>query len=52
MTIKVALEHEGNRRSIAVYRNDIEIHYRLKDSDDEYRIFEIVSHTIKGLERR
>lgn len=50
MAIKVALEHEDGKRAIAVYKDsDLMVHYWLRDNEDEYRVFEIVSHTIKRL---
>jgi hypothetical protein len=50
MTIKVALEYEENEKAIAVYKHgDLISHFRLEESDDEYRIFEITSHLIKNL---
>jgi len=40
--LKTVLERAGERRSITVYRDtDIIVSVWLKDSDDEYRIFEI-----------
>lgn len=51
MALKITLEHEKDKKAIAVYKDcDIKAHYLLKDSDDEYRIFKIVSHIIKRLE--
>lgn len=51
MTVKVTLEHEEGKRAIAVYRDgDLMVHYWLIDSEDEYRLFDILTYTVKKLE--
>ena len=53
MATIIALEHEDGKRAVAVYKDgDMKVHHWLKDSDDEYSIFEIVSYVIKRLEGR
>lgn len=52
--IKIALECERreaqDRKAIAVYRNDdLVVHYWLKESDDEHRIFDIVHYLLGRL---
>ena len=49
--MKVTLEHENGRRAIAIYKyTDIVVHHWLKDSDDEYQIFEIISDLVRKIE--
>ena len=46
--LKLALEREGEKRAIAIYRDTNMIaHVWLVDSDDEYRIFEITHNLLK-----
>lgn len=50
MVIKVALEHENGKRAVAVYKDgDLKSHYWLGANEDEYRMFGILSYTVKKL---
>ena len=48
ITLEYEIKHGTERRAIAVYKDSNMVsHIWLKDSDDEYRIFEVTRYLLK-----